>query len=30
MDDGKVHVFANNGTAADSALQMIRESHGLR
>jgi polyribonucleotide nucleotidyltransferase len=25
MDDGKVHVFANNGTAADSALQMIRE-----
>jgi polyribonucleotide nucleotidyltransferase len=26
MDDGKVHVFANNGTAADSALQMIREN----
>jgi polyribonucleotide nucleotidyltransferase len=26
MDDGKVHVFANNGTAADSALQMIRET----
>jgi len=25
MDDGKVHVFANSGTAADSALQMIRE-----
>src|SRR5712672_1397217 len=25
MDDGKVHVFANNGTAADSALQMIRD-----
>jgi len=25
MDDGKVHVFATNGTAADSALQMIRE-----
>jgi polyribonucleotide nucleotidyltransferase len=25
MDDGKVHVFANNGTAADHALQMIRE-----
>ncbi len=25
MDDGKVHVFANNGTAADAALQMIRE-----
>src|SRR6202140_2312817 len=25
MDDGKVHVFANNGTAADQALQMIRE-----
>ena len=25
MDDGKVHVFANNGTAADRALQMIRE-----
>jgi polyribonucleotide nucleotidyltransferase len=25
MDDGKVHVFANNGTAAEAALQMIRE-----
>ncbi|MBZ5641436.1 MAG: polyribonucleotide nucleotidyltransferase [Acidobacteriia bacterium] len=25
MDDGKVHVFANNGTAADSALGMIRD-----
>src|SRR5882724_3818577 len=25
MDDGKVHVFANNGTAADQALQMIRD-----
>ncbi len=25
MDDGKVHVFANNGPAADQALQMIRE-----
>jgi polyribonucleotide nucleotidyltransferase len=25
MDDGKVHVFANNGTSADQALQMIRE-----
>ena len=25
MDDGKVHVFANSGTAADSALQMIRD-----
>ncbi len=25
MDDGKVHVFANNGTAGDSALQMIRD-----
>ena len=25
MDDGKVHVFANNGTAAESALQMIRD-----
>ena len=25
MDDGKVHVFANNGTSADAALQMIRE-----
>jgi polyribonucleotide nucleotidyltransferase len=25
MDDGKVHVFANSGTAADAALQMIRE-----
>ncbi len=25
MDDGKVHVFASSGTAADSALQMIRE-----
>jgi len=23
MDDGKVHVFANNGTAADAALKMI-------
>ncbi len=25
MDDGKVHVFANNGTAGDAALQMIRD-----
>jgi polyribonucleotide nucleotidyltransferase len=25
MDDGKVHVFASGGTAADQALQMIRE-----
>ena len=25
MDDGKVHVFATNGAAADAALQMIRE-----
>src|SRR4030088_1045886 len=25
MDDGKVHVFANKGTAADEALQMIRD-----
>ncbi len=25
MDDGKVHVFATNGTSADSALQMIRD-----
>jgi len=25
MDDGKVHVFASNGSAADAALQMIRE-----
>jgi polyribonucleotide nucleotidyltransferase len=25
MDDGKVHVFANSGPAADQALQMIRE-----
>jgi polyribonucleotide nucleotidyltransferase len=25
MDDGKVHVFATNGTAGDSALQMIRD-----
>jgi len=25
MDDGKVHVFANNGTSADAALAMIRE-----
>ncbi|HJY86849.1 MAG TPA: polyribonucleotide nucleotidyltransferase [Candidatus Acidoferrales bacterium] len=25
LDDGKVHVFATNGTAADAALQMIRE-----
>jgi polyribonucleotide nucleotidyltransferase len=25
MDDGKVHVFATNGTSADAALQMIRE-----
>ena len=25
MDDGKVNVFAANGTAADAALQMIRE-----
>jgi polyribonucleotide nucleotidyltransferase len=26
MDDGKVHVFANNATGADQALQMIRET----
>jgi len=25
MDDGKVHVFATNGSSAESALQMIRE-----
>ncbi|HTS10655.1 MAG TPA: polyribonucleotide nucleotidyltransferase [Candidatus Limnocylindrales bacterium] len=25
MDDGKVHVFANNGTSADEALKMIRD-----
>ncbi|MFY9583265.1 MAG: polyribonucleotide nucleotidyltransferase [Candidatus Acidiferrales bacterium] len=25
MDDGKVHVFATNGSSADAALQMIRE-----
>ncbi|HKS80759.1 MAG TPA: polyribonucleotide nucleotidyltransferase [Candidatus Acidoferrales bacterium] len=25
MDDGKVHVFANNGTSADDALKMIRD-----
>ncbi|HWG57859.1 MAG TPA: polyribonucleotide nucleotidyltransferase [Candidatus Acidoferrales bacterium] len=25
MDDGKVHVFANNGTAANDALKMIRD-----
>jgi polyribonucleotide nucleotidyltransferase len=25
MDDGKVHVFANNGTAAEEALKMIRD-----
>jgi polyribonucleotide nucleotidyltransferase len=25
MDDGKVHVFASNGTAADEALKLIRE-----
>jgi polyribonucleotide nucleotidyltransferase len=25
MDDGKVHVFAANGTSADEALQMIRD-----
>jgi len=25
MDDGKVHVFANNGKAADDALKMIRD-----
>ena len=25
MDDGKVHVFAGNGKAADEALKMIRE-----
>ena len=25
MDDGKVHVFANDGTSADQALQMIRD-----
>jgi polyribonucleotide nucleotidyltransferase len=25
MDDGKVHVFATNGTSGDAALQMIRD-----
>ena len=25
MDDGKVHVFANDGESADAALQMIRD-----
>jgi polyribonucleotide nucleotidyltransferase len=25
MDDGKVHVFASNGAAADAALQMIKD-----
>jgi polyribonucleotide nucleotidyltransferase len=25
MDDGKVHVFANNGTSADQALKMIND-----
>jgi len=25
MDDGRVHVFANNGTAADAALKMIQD-----
>jgi polyribonucleotide nucleotidyltransferase len=25
MDDGKVHVFANNGSAAEAALKMIRD-----
>lgn len=25
MDDGKVHVFANNGPSAESALKMIRD-----
>jgi len=25
MDDGKVHVFANDGTSADEALKMIRD-----
>jgi len=25
MDDGKVHVFATNGSSADAALQMIRD-----
>jgi polyribonucleotide nucleotidyltransferase len=25
MDDGKVHVFANNGNAAEAALKMIRD-----
>lgn len=25
MDDGSVHVFANNGTAAEDALKMIRD-----
>ncbi|HEX4003251.1 MAG TPA: polyribonucleotide nucleotidyltransferase [Candidatus Acidoferrales bacterium] len=25
MDDGKVHVFANNGPAAEAALKMIRD-----
>jgi polyribonucleotide nucleotidyltransferase len=25
MDDGKVHVFAQNGNSADAALQMIRD-----
>jgi polyribonucleotide nucleotidyltransferase len=26
MDDGKVHVFANNGAAAEAALKMIRDT----
>ena len=26
MDDGKVHVFASNGTAAEAALKMIRDT----
>jgi len=25
LDDGKVHIFATNGAAGDSALQMVRE-----
>ncbi|HUJ39409.1 MAG TPA: S1 RNA-binding domain-containing protein, partial [Candidatus Acidoferrales bacterium] len=25
MDDGKVHVFASDGTSAEAALQMIRD-----
>src|SRR5882724_5180632 len=25
MDDGKVHIFANSGSAGDSALQMVRD-----